>query len=73
MAADPEVLLHLDRSSPRTLARQLETGLRTSIRERRLAVGTKLPSSRTLAADLGISRGVVVSTVAPPFTTTPMS
>src|SRR5262249_49801760 len=64
LATNPEVLIDIDRSSPRTLARQLEAGLRASIRERRLAAGTNLPSSRALAADLGVSRGVVVAAYA---------
>jgi len=34
--------------------------LRAAIRERSLPAGTSLPATRTLAADLGVSRGVVV-------------
>lgn len=41
------------------LRRSLREGLRASIQDHRLAVGTVLPSSRRLALDLGISRGVV--------------
>ena len=40
--------------------RALETALRTAIREGRLAAGTRLPSTRSLAADLGVARGTVV-------------
>ncbi|GAA4415374.1 PLP-dependent aminotransferase family protein [Actinokineospora soli] len=40
--------------------RQIEAALRAGVRSGRLAPGTSLPSSRTLAADLGVSRGVVV-------------
>ena len=39
---------------------QLERRLRDGIRSGALRPGTRLPPSRTLAADLGISRGVVV-------------
>jgi GntR family transcriptional regulator/MocR family aminotransferase len=37
----------------------LRESLRTAIQDGRLVAGTALPSSRTLAADLGLSRGVV--------------
>jgi GntR family transcriptional regulator / MocR family aminotransferase len=40
----------------------LQQALRTAIQEGRLAHGTRLPSSRSLAAELGVSRGVVVDT-----------
>src|SRR4051794_12600946 len=56
----PEVLVTLDRTSPEALHRQLEQGLREAIRSGRLAAGSALPSSRALAAELGISRGIVV-------------
>ncbi len=39
---------------------QLETALRSAIREGRLRAGSRLPSSRALAAQLGISRRLVV-------------
>lgn len=39
---------------------QLESGLRAAIQTGRLDGGTPVPSTRVLAADLGISRGVVV-------------
>ena len=38
----------------------MEDELRAAIRSGRLAPGTSLPSSRALAADLGVTRGVVV-------------
>jgi GntR family transcriptional regulator/MocR family aminotransferase len=56
----PEIFVALDRSRPRGLRAQIEDGLRTAIRSGRLAPGTRLPSSRALAADLGVTRGVVV-------------
>jgi GntR family transcriptional regulator/MocR family aminotransferase len=43
---------------------QLERTLRAAIRDGRLAPGARLPSTRALAADLGISRGVVTSAYA---------
>jgi GntR family transcriptional regulator/MocR family aminotransferase len=42
------------------LRRQLERQLRDAIRSGRLGVGSSLPSSRALAEELGVSRGVVV-------------
>ncbi len=38
---------------------QLERSLRENIRRGRLPAGTRLPSTRALAAELGVSRGVV--------------
>jgi GntR family transcriptional regulator/MocR family aminotransferase len=43
---------------------ELEQALRDGVRAGRLRAGTPLPSSRTLAAELGISRGVVVEAYA---------
>jgi GntR family transcriptional regulator/MocR family aminotransferase len=42
------------------LHRQIETSIREAIRAGRLSRGSSLPPSRVLAADLGVSRGVVV-------------
>jgi GntR family transcriptional regulator/MocR family aminotransferase len=56
----PELFVDLDRSRPRGLRAQVEEGLRAAIRAGRLVPGTRLPSSRALAADLGVTRGVVV-------------
>ena len=42
------------------LHRQIETSIRDAIRAGRLPRGSALPPSRALAADLGVSRGVVV-------------
>ena len=52
------VLLRQDAHVP--LHRQIETSIRDSIRAGRLVRGASLPPSRVLAADLGVSRGVVV-------------
>jgi len=56
----PEILVELDRSRPRGLRAQIEEALRAAVRSGRLAPGTRLPSSRALAGDLGVTRGVVV-------------
>ncbi len=50
--------LHLDRPGPRVRA-GLEAALRDAVREGRLRPGLRLPSSRALAADLGIARNTV--------------
>ena len=60
----PELLLGLERSSGLPLARQLQERLRDAIRSGRLERGERLPASRALAAQLGVSRGVVVDTYA---------
>ncbi|MEW2360182.1 PLP-dependent aminotransferase family protein [Spirillospora sp. NPDC029432] len=52
--------LPLDRSAGR-LAAQIAAGFRGAIRAGRLTAGTRLPSSRDLARDLEVSRGVVVT------------
>src|SRR5712691_7901542 len=55
----PELLLRLDRESGQPLRSQLEAGIRDAIRNTRLRAGERLPSSRELARDLGVSRGLV--------------
>lgn len=57
--AAPELHIELDRALALPLHEQLERGLREAIRSGRLVAGTKLPSTRGLAAEVGISRGVV--------------
>jgi len=52
--------VELRRDDPLPLHHQLERELRGAIRSGRLAADTALPSSRALAAQLGLSRGVVV-------------
>jgi GntR family transcriptional regulator/MocR family aminotransferase len=56
-----EVLIKLDRSRARGLRAQVEDELRDAIRTGRLTAGTLLPSTRALAADLGVTRGVIVA------------
>ena len=55
----PELLLRLDRGSAEPLRSQLEASLREAIRAHRLSAGERLPSSRELARELGVSRGLV--------------
>src|SRR5690242_21825214 len=55
----PELLIRLDRSAREPLRTQLETSLREAIRGGRLRAGERLPSSRELARELGVSRGLV--------------
>ncbi|HSC01974.1 MAG TPA: PLP-dependent aminotransferase family protein [Solirubrobacteraceae bacterium] len=50
--------LHLDLDGPRVRA-ALESALREAVSSGRLRPGTRLPSSRALAADLGIARNTV--------------
>jgi GntR family transcriptional regulator/MocR family aminotransferase len=54
-----ELLIALRRGAA-PLHAQIETQLRDGVRSGRLAAGERLPSSRALAAELGVSRGVVV-------------
>ncbi|MCP5370645.1 MAG: PLP-dependent aminotransferase family protein [Hyphomicrobiales bacterium] len=53
--------LALDPGAAQPLFRQLQDGLRRAVLEGRLAAGARLPSTRTLAADLGVSRNTVVA------------
>jgi GntR family transcriptional regulator/MocR family aminotransferase len=55
-----DLLIDLDRSAAEPLHRQIAASVRGGIRAGRLPLGTSLPPTRTVAADLGVSRGVVV-------------
>lgn len=55
----PELLLALDRKRVEPLGAQLEGELREAIRSGRLAPDERLPSSRALARELGVSRGLI--------------
>ncbi|MBT3151708.1 PLP-dependent aminotransferase family protein [Streptomyces sp. CHD11] len=55
--------LHLDPAGP-GLRRGLTDALREAVRSGRLAAGTRLPSSRSLAGDLGIARNTVADAYA---------
>ena len=54
-----DLAVHLDRTAIIPLYRQLEQNIRRAILEGRLTPGEKLPSSRTLAKSLNISRFTV--------------
>ena len=54
-----EVMVRLERGSGEPLRAQLERQLRESVRGGALREGAALPSSRQLAVELGIARGVV--------------
>ncbi|MEU4494059.1 PLP-dependent aminotransferase family protein [Streptomyces sp. NPDC023998] len=54
-----ELLLPAAAAPARQRGRALQSALRDAVRTGRLAAGTRLPSSRELAADLGVSRGLV--------------
>ena len=56
----PELYVRLERDGVETLGSQLQRELREAIRSGRLAEGERLPSSRTLAGELGVSRGLVL-------------
>jgi GntR family transcriptional regulator / MocR family aminotransferase len=53
----PELLLEVPERGSRRAA--VEEALRAAVRGGRLAAGTRLPSTRDLAAQLGLSRGTV--------------
>jgi GntR family transcriptional regulator/MocR family aminotransferase len=54
------LLIELRRDGRVALHRQIEAAIREGIRSGRLPLGSALPPTRALAADLGVSRGVVV-------------
>jgi GntR family transcriptional regulator / MocR family aminotransferase len=58
--------LHLDLAAApgRSLRARAEHALRDAVRSGRLAPGTRLPATRALATELGVSRGVVVEAYA---------
>ena len=55
----PFINLSLDRRAARPLQRQIYDELRTAVLAGRLSPGARLPSTRTLADDLGVSRNTV--------------
>ena len=55
-----DVLIQLERNNGRSLHRQVESSIRDGIRSGRLPRDTALPSTRALAQELGVSRGVVI-------------
>ncbi|MFL5574609.1 MAG: PLP-dependent aminotransferase family protein [Gemmatimonadaceae bacterium] len=59
VADAPVLLLSLDATDARPLHRQVYDGLRDAILGGRLLPGARLPSTRALAADLGVARNTV--------------
>jgi GntR family transcriptional regulator/MocR family aminotransferase len=55
-----DMLIALERDTAVPLHRQLSVAIRDGIRSGRLPLGSSLPPTRAIAADLGVSRGVVV-------------
>jgi GntR family transcriptional regulator / MocR family aminotransferase len=55
-----ELLLAVTRDGPRTLGAQVEDGLRQAIRDGALQAGARVPSTRDLARQLGVSRRIAV-------------
>jgi GntR family transcriptional regulator/MocR family aminotransferase len=59
-----ELVIALDRNGGDALHRQIETSIRQRIRSGALPAGVALPPTRALAAELGVTRGVVVEAYA---------
>src|SRR5206468_12816108 len=59
-SSPPELSVRIDRRAPVPLRLQLERALRAAVQTGRLPAGSRLPSTRGLAMDLGVSRGLVV-------------
>ena len=55
-----ELLITVDREQAAPLRDQIAEQIRAAIRDGRLRMGVRLPATRRLAVDLGVSRGVVV-------------
>src|SRR6195256_1837883 len=51
----------LDRGAAVPVSRQLAAALRAAIAEGRLGAGARLPSTRALAAELGLARSTIVA------------
>jgi GntR family transcriptional regulator/MocR family aminotransferase len=59
-----ELLLAVSRELPGTLSAQIEIQVRSAIREGLLHAGSRLPSTRELASQLGVSRRITVDAYA---------
>jgi GntR family transcriptional regulator / MocR family aminotransferase len=53
------LLVEIERDADLPLHEQVERSIRENVQSGRIAAGARLPSTRALAAELGISRGVV--------------
>jgi GntR family transcriptional regulator/MocR family aminotransferase len=56
-----DIFVHLERRNGQTLQQQLVEQMRAAIKNRRLPAGSRLPATRLLAAELGVSRNIVVA------------
>jgi len=56
-----QIPVALDRRSPISLHRQLYAALRDGIVQGRIGPGTRLPSTRSLARQLGVGRNTVIT------------
>ncbi|HKS26764.1 MAG TPA: PLP-dependent aminotransferase family protein [Pyrinomonadaceae bacterium] len=59
-SSQPEILFKSDLSGRGPVHAQVEHAIREAVRSGRLRLGLPLPSTRVLARDLGVSRGVIV-------------
>jgi GntR family transcriptional regulator/MocR family aminotransferase len=59
-SSQPEILFRAELSGRGPIHAQVEHALREAVRSGRLRLGMPLPSTRVLARDLGVSRGVIV-------------
>ena len=57
-------MIAVDRKVPRALHRQIYDGYRTAIVDGRLRPGQRIPSTRALASELGVSRFPVLNAYA---------
>ncbi len=64
MSPVSELAIDMDRNGEDALHRQIEASIRQRIRSGALPAGVALPPTRALAAELGITRGVVVEAYA---------
>jgi len=60
-ASAPFTIVSIDHSSPVPLFRQLYEGVRTAILSGQLAAGVRVPSTRALAHEVGVSRHTVLT------------
>lgn len=59
-SSPPDLLLKLERDGLQSLGRQIQVQLRDAIRRGSLRAGVRLPSTRTLAGQLKVSRPIVL-------------
>ncbi|MEA2147803.1 MAG: GntR family transcriptional regulator / MocR family aminotransferase [Solirubrobacteraceae bacterium] len=64
MSPVSELVVDLDRAGGDALHRQIEASIRARVRSGALPAGIALPPTRALAAQLGVSRGVIVEAYA---------